>query len=257
MNPIILTAVGVGGSTLLGSLLGFFIKNVSHKVNDSIIGLCAGVMLSAAVLGLMLPAFEQVSMGGIWLPIVGVFAGALLLNLLDTITPHLHNLTGLDREEHINNKQMNRVLLFVLAIALHKFPEGMAAGVGFSDMDVAAGVAGSNALNVALAVSLQNIPEGMVIISPLLMAGVSRIRTFIIALCIGLLEVTGVFAGYYIAGIAQWCLPFMLALSGGSMLYVVSDEMIPESHAHGHEKPATYALLAGFLIMLLMERFLA
>ncbi|MBO7270827.1 MAG: ZIP family metal transporter, partial [Bacteroidales bacterium] len=162
MNPIILTAIGVGGSTLLGSLIGFFIKNVSHKVNDSIIGLCAGVMLSAAILGLMKPAFEQVSIGMIWLPILGVFAGALLLNLLDTLTPHLHNITGLDREEHLHNKHLNRVLLFVLAIALHKFPEGMAAGVGFSG--AGSSIDGS-ALSVAIAVSLQNIPEGMVIIS--------------------------------------------------------------------------------------------
>ena len=253
MNPIILAAIGVGGSTLLGSIIGFFIKNVSHKVNDAIIGLCAGVMLSAAVLGLMLPAFEQVPVKMIWLPIVGVFAGAMLLNLLDTLTPHLHNITGLDREEHINNKHLNRVLLFVLAIALHKFPEGMAAGVGFSGGE---GSMDGSAWSVALAVSLQNIPEGMVIISPLLVAGVSRWRTLLIALCIGLLEVLGVFAGYYLAGIAAWCLPFMLALSGGSMLYVVSDEMIPESHAHGYEKLATYALLAGFLIMLLIENIL-
>jgi len=249
MNPILLTAIGVGGSTIIGSILGFFIKNVSHKVNDTIIGLCAGVMLCAAVLGLLLPSFEQVTSQMIWLPIIGVFSGALILNLLDRITPHLHNITGLDIEEHHNNQHLNRVLLFVMAIAIHKFPEGMAAGVGITGDEIT-----TNSFNVAIAVSLQNIPEGMVIISPLLVAGVSRIRTFAIAIAIGILEVAGVFTGYYLGGISEHFLPFMLALSGGAMLYVVSDEMIPESHTHGYEKAATYALLSGFIIMMMLER---
>jgi ZIP family zinc transporter len=107
---------------------------------------------------------------------------------------------------------------------------------------------------IAGGIALQNIPEGMVIISPLLVAGVSRIRTFAIAIAIGILEVAGVFTGYYLGGISEHFLPFMLALSGGAMLYVVSDEMIPESHTHGYEKAATYALLSGFIIMMMLER---
>ncbi|MCF0206640.1 MAG: ZIP family metal transporter, partial [Bacteroidales bacterium] len=193
MNNIILTAIGVGGSTAIGSILGYFIKNVSHKVNDTIIGLCAGIMLSASVLGLIVPAFELApGWSDVWLPCVGVVLGVLLLNLLDHLTPHLHNITGIDQEEHANNQHINRVLLFVMAIALHKFPEGMAAGVGFG------GESPSDAASVAIAISLQNVPEGMVIISPLLLAGVSHIRTFMIAIAIGLLEVVGVFAGYYL-----------------------------------------------------------
>lgn len=249
MNPVLITAIGVGGSTVIGSILGYFIKEVSHRVNDCIIGFCAGVMLSAAVLGLLVPAFSLVPQwDGVWVPCMGVLCGVLVLNLLDVLTPHLHNITGIDQEEHRNNQHLNHVLLFVMAIALHKFPEGMAAGVGVDDSLEQ----GFN--NVAIAISLQNVPEGMVIISPLLLAGVNHIRTFVIAIAIGLLEVLGVLVGYYLGGISQVALPFMLALAGGAMLYVVSDEMIPESHAHGYQKPATYALLAGFVMMLLIDR---
>lgn len=247
MNDFVLTMIGVGGSTLIGSLLGFFIKNVSHRVNDTVIGFCAGVMLSAATLGLLVPAFEQSAGGGWWIPLIGAFAGALLLNVLDLVTPHLHHITGIEAEEHLHNHELNKVLLFVLAIALHKFPEGMSAGVGFGGEDTA------DAVRVAVAVSLQNVPEGMVIISPLLLVGVSRVRTLLIALAIGGLEVLGVAFGYYLGSLSAALLPFMLALSGGAMLYVVSDEMIPESHAHGYEKSATYALIAGFLLMVLIE----
>lgn len=244
-----MAAIGVGGSTIIGSALGFFIKNVSHRTNDTIIGLCAGVMLSAAVLGLLVPAFDMCPhWSDVWLPCLGVVGGVIVLNLLDTLTPHLHHITGIDEEEHHHNQHLNHVLLFVMAIALHKFPEGIAAGVGFGGEPI------DQAAGVAIAISLQNVPEGMVIISPLLLAGVSHMRTFMIAVVIGLLEVAGVFTGYYLADLSAAVLPFMLSLAGGAMLYVVSDEMIPESHAHGYQKPATYALLAGFVLMLLIER---
>ncbi|MCF0203344.1 MAG: ZIP family metal transporter [Bacteroidaceae bacterium] len=249
MDAIFLTAIGVGGSTVIGSALGYFIKNVSHRVNDSVIGLCAGLMLSASVLGLLVPAFALApKWSDVWLPCLGVVSGVVLLNLLDHITPHLHHLTGIEPEAHHNNQSLNRVLLFVLAIALHKFPEGLAAGVGFG------GGTTESADSVAMAISLQNVPEGMVIISPLLLAGVSRWRTFLIALAIGMLEVLGVFTGYFLGGLSAAVLPFMLALAGGAMLYVVSDEMIPESHSHGYQKQATFSLLAGFILMMLLER---
>lgn len=250
MNEILLATIGVGGSTIIGSLLGYFIKDVSHKANDTIVGLCAGIMLSASVLGLLVPAFELTpDWERVWLPCVGVVLGVLFLNVLDLVTPHLHTITGIEQEKHEHNAHINKIMLFVMAIALHKFPEGMAAGVGFG------GEGSSDAVSVAIAISLQNVPEGMVIISPLLLAGVSHLRTFLIAISIGMLEVLGVFAGYYLGGLSNATLPLMLALSGGAMLYVVSDEMIPESHTHGYQKQATYALLAGFILMLLLERF--
>lgn len=249
MNQIVIAAIGVGGSTVIGSLLGFFIKGVSHRVNDSIMGLCAGVMLCASVLGLMEPAFSLTNgWTSLWLPCLGVLCGVLVLNAFDHLTPHLHSITGVEQEEHHNNEHINHVLLFVFAIALHKFPEGLAAGVGFG------GDLGDDAADVAIAISLQNVPEGMVIISPLLLAGVSHWRTLLITLAIGIIGVIGMLVGYFLGSLSEAVLPFMLALAGGAMLYVVSDEMIPESHAHGYQKSATYALLAGFVIMLLIDK---
>ena len=248
---LLVTAAGVGGSTLFGYILGYFIKDVPHKVNDTILGLCAGIMMAAAIMGLIVPAMD--SYGGFpgkIIPIAGVFIGALFLTFIDRFTPHLHRLAGLDNEAHANDRHLDRILLFVLAIAIHKFPEGMSAGVGFAGGG-APELLGS-AVSVAIGISIQNIPEGMVIVSPLLLAGVSRRRTLVIALAISALEVAGVFTGYLLGSISEFFLPFMLAFSGGAMLYVVSDEMIPESHAHGYQKPATFALIAGFIFMLLI-----
>ncbi|MBQ1191832.1 MAG: ZIP family metal transporter [Bacteroidales bacterium] len=250
LENVLVSAAGLCGATILGSLIGFSFKRVSHKWNDIILGYCAGIMLAAAILGLIIPASESVSSKGLILVFAGVIIGALFLNILDKITPHLHSITGLDKEEHHNNAKLNHILLFVMAIAIHKLPEGMAAGVGFNSNDI------GNAWNVTLGISIQNIPEGIVIISPLLLAGVSRIRTFLIALSIALLEIVGVLIGFWAGGISQTLLPLMLSFAGGAMLYVVSDEMIPETHAHGFQKQATYALLLGFLTLLATDRLL-
>jgi ZIP family zinc transporter len=136
------------------------------------------------------------------------------------------------------------VLLFVTAIAIHNLPEGIAAGVGFGSGDT------SQALIIAGGIALQNIPEGMVIISPMLSAGVSAKKTFLCAMITGLVEVVGTMIGYFAVSVASAILPFALAFAGGTMLYVISDEMIPETHAHGSERGATYALLVGFCVML-------
>ena len=222
------------------------IKELPHKWNDTVLGYCAGVMLAASTIGLIVPAFEMT--GHWWLVAIGVMVGALFLNLLDLVTPHLHHITGLDEAEHHHNASLNHVLLFVMAIALHKLPEGMAAGVSMSE-----GIDGSWA--VTLGIALQNVPEGMVVIAPLLVAGVSHARTFLISTVIGLLEVIGVWFGFAMGTASQLMLPFMLGFAGGAMLYVTSDEMIPETHAHGYQKQATYALLLGFMTLVLVERF--
>ena len=195
----------------------------------------------------IVPAAEEAGISRWWLVLAGVIAGMLFLNVLDLLTPHLHRLTGLDEEEHRNNASLNRVLLFVLAIALHKFPEGMAAGVGFNAAD------SSSAWAVSFGIALQNVPEGMVVIAPLLIAGVSKLRTFLISLAIALLEVVGVWVGYGMGSISSLMLPVMLALAGGAMLYVVSDEMIPETHSHGYQKVATYALVLGFVTLVFLD----
>ena len=236
----------MGGATVIGSLIGFLCKGLSHRFSDIVLSFAAGVMLSAAVLGLILPSLEYGGTYGLLITLVGIFAGAFCLNLIDKLVPHLHKLVGADIEAH-NNANLSKVLLFVTAIAIHNLPEGIAAGVGFGSGNV------SQALLIAGGIALQNIPEGMVIIGPMLAAGVSPKKTFVCAMITGLVEVAGTLIGYFAVTLASAILPFALAFAGGTMLYVVSDEMIPETHAHGSERGATYALLAGFCLMLVSD----
>ena len=165
---------------------------------------------------------------------------------MDRLVPHLHKIAGPDIEPH-HNPGISKVLLFIFAIAIHNLPEGIAAGVSFGAGD------NSQALMIAGGIALQNIPEGMVIIGPMLAAGVSPKRTFLCALATGLIEVVGTLLGFFAVSIASAILPFALAFAGGTMLYVISDEMIPETHAHGSQQGATYALLVGFCLMLLSD----
>ena len=243
MKMVLLTALGVGGATMFGSVLGFLFKKISHKFSDIVLSFAAGVMLAAAVLGLVLPSLEYGGTYGLAITVAGIFTGAVCLNLIDKLVPHLHKLMGADGEEH-HNANLSKVLLFVLAIGIHNLPEGIAAGVGFGSGDT------SQALIIAGGIALQNVPEGMVIIGPMLAAGVSPRRTFIAAMVTGLVEVAGTLIGYFAVSLASAILPFALAFAGGTMLSVISDEMIPETHAHGNERGATYALLVGFCIML-------
>ena len=247
MQLVLLTALGVGGATVTGAIIGFLFKKISHRFSDIVLAFAAGVMLAAAVLGLILPSLEYGGKYGLIITVAGIFAGAASLSLIDKLTPHLHNLLGPDIEGHDKNANLNKVLLFVMAIAIHNFPEGIAAGVGFGSGNDA------EALLIAGGIALQNIPEGMVIIAPMLTAGVSARKTFLCAMATGLVEVIGTLLGYLAVSIASAILPFALAFAGGTMLYVISDEMIPETHAHGSERGATYALLVGFCIMLVSD----
>ena len=247
MWMVLLTAIGVGGATVIGALMGFGAGKLSHTFSDIILSFAAGVMLAAAVLGLIIPSLEYGGEWGLLITIVGIFVGAVCLNLIDKLVPHLHKLAGAEDEEHEKNGSLSKVLLFVTAIAIHNLPEGIAAGVSFGADDV------SQAFIIAGGIALQNIPEGMVIIGPMLAAGVSKKRTFLIDLGTGLVEVVGTLLGYFAVSVASAILPFALAFAGGTMLYVISDEMIPETHAHGHQRGATYALLVGFCLMMVTD----
>ena len=246
MELVLLTALGVGGATVIGALIGFIFKKISHKFSDIVLAFAAGVMLAAAVLGLIVPSLEYGGKYGILVTVAGIFAGAVCLNLIDKLVPHLHKIVGVEPESH-HNANLSKVLLFVLAIAIHNLPEGIAAGVGFGSGDT------TQALIIAGGIALQNIPEGMVIIAPMLAAGISPRKTFILAMITGLVEVVGTLIGYFAVSISTAILPFALAFAGGTMLYVISDEMIPETHAHGSERGATYALLIGFCVMLVTD----
>jgi len=249
MEIVLLTALGVGGATVFGAGIGFLFKNISHKFSDLVLSFAAGVMLAAAVLGLIVPAVEFGGGGiiGVLITILGMFLGAICLNLMDKLVPHLHKLAGGDFEAHKENPKIGKILLFVFAIAIHNLPEGIAAGVGFGSGNT------NEALIIAGGIALQNIPEGMVIIAPMLAAGISKKRTFLYAFLTGLVEVVGTLIGYFAVSIASVILPYALAFAGGTMLYIISDEMIPETHAHGGQRGATYALLIGFALMLAFD----
>lgn len=250
MEIVFLTALGVGGATLVGTVIGFIFKDISHRFSDIILSFAAGVMLSAAVFGLVMPSIEYGGNHAVVVTVFGILCGALVLNLIDKVVPHLHRISGVDIEGHPKmNEQLSRVLLFVMAIAIHNLPEGIAAGVGFGTGNTA------EALTIAGGIALQNIPEGMVIIGPMLAAGMPKGRTFIIALITGIVEVVGTLLGYFAVSISSAILPFALAFAGGTMLYVISDEMIPETH-HNGDRFATYALLFGFSLMLIMDFYL-
>lgn len=252
IEMVLLTALGVGGATAIGALLGFVFKDATHKFSDIVLSFAAGIMLAASVFGLVEPSFAygRETYGeviGLVVTVIGIFAGALCLNLTDKLVPHLHRLAGAEIESH-ENKNLSKILLFVLAVAIHNIPEGIAAGVGFGSEENTA-----QAIVIASGIALQNIPEGMVIIGPMLASGVSKKRTMLIALSTGLVEVIGTLIGYFAVSIAEVILPFALAFAGGTMLYIISDEMIPETHAHGGERGATYALLVGFALMFVMD----
>lgn len=252
---MLICAVGLGLASLLGSTFGLVVRKIPHRWNDIFLGFCAGMMLAASIVCLILPSVDMAGQGGWWQPLAGVALGVALIALLDRITPHLHHFTGIGEnlvheEAHgPANRRVDRVLLFVIAIAIHKLPEGLATGVVFDGDSI------GNAYTVAITIALQNIPEGMVVVTPLLMIGVSYIRVIGVSIIIALLEIAGVLGGYFIGDISSALLPTVTAIAGGAMLYVISDEMIPETHSHGFEKHATYALVAGVMCMLYIQTF--
>lgn len=245
MTTVLLTALGVGGATIIGALIGFLIGEVKQKFTDAILGFAGGVMLCASVTGLILPSLEY---GKIIVSLLGIILGAVVLNLIDRFVPHKHHFASAIEEKHPKKTQSyNKILLFVLAIAIHNFPEGIASGVGFgtgNDLD---------AFTIAGGIALQNIPEGMVIIAPMLAVGIKKGKALLIASLTGLVEIVGTLIGYFAVSIGTIVLPFALAFAGGTMLYILSDEMIPETHSHGHERLATYAIIAGFCLMLVID----
>ncbi len=251
MPIVFLTALGIGGATVLGTILGFPCKHISHRLSDIVLAFAAGVMLSAAILGLILPAISYSGNGGLLVVICGIFAGATCISLIDRLVPHIHRLLGWEEDMQAHHLKNNKLVLFIAAMAIHNFPEGLAAGVSFGSGDIGA------ALLISGGIALQNIPEGLVTVTPMLAAGINPKKTFLCGLSTGIIEVIGTLVGYFAVSVATAILPFCLAFAGGTMLFVVSDEMIPETHDHGNERAATYALLVGFCVMLISDVLLA
>ncbi|MGI6113399.1 MAG: ZIP family metal transporter [Mahellales bacterium] len=255
----IIATLITGFATGMGAIPIFFTRDVPKKVMDALLGAAAGIMLAATSFSLIVPAIENAG-GGIWgatIALIGILCGGLFLDFVDKFFPD----TNLQSRSINNSKQtipiddlgfrLRKVWLFVIAITIHNFPEGMAVGVGFGSGDIA------NGLSIAIAIGLQNMPEGLAVALPLIRVGYSRARAFLIALSTGLVEPIGGLLGVGLVQIARPMLPFSLAFAAGSMLFVISHEIIPETQGdNGHSKLATHALMVGFVIMMFLDNAL-
>ena len=249
MKTVLLAALLVGGSTLLGALAGFFFRGICRRFARAVMGFAAGVMLFSSFSGLLLPAL---SYGG-WftLPAVlaGIFGGALFLGGAKRLFPDADALPvspSPQEGERDGGRLVRAGLLFVLAIAVHNLPEGMAAGVGFGTGDEI------GAFFIAGGIALQNLPEGMLVVAPLLAAGYSKAKTFLLAALTGMIEIAGTFLGFFAARIS-FVLPLALSFAGGTMLFIIVDQMLPCSNEGGDPADTAYALLAGVCVMLVGE----
>jgi ZIP family zinc transporter len=246
MNIILmglLASLLAGLATGVGALPILFFKDVSDRVLDVMLGFAAGVMLAASSFSLLVPALE---ISDVWTVAVGFSLGALIIHLIDRYTPHLHIWTGVEGPK---SPRLSGLMLMVVAITIHNFPEGMAVGVSFGGGDVARGVL------VALAIGLQNMPEGLAVAFPLVREGYSRTKSLGIATLTGLVEPVGGLLGVALVSLAEPVLPWGLAFAAGAMVFVVSDEIIPESHRKGFEREATFGLIIGFLVMMILDTF--
>jgi len=225
MLQAILASLLAGLATGVGGLPVIFFKKIPERIYDALLGFAAGVMLSAASFTLIVPAIDE---GGLYLALFGIAVGAAFVYFLETLIPHL--------EPHFSQKPLTltfkRAILLALAITIHNLPEGLAVGVGYAS-------------NLPLAVA-----------APLRQAGVSRFKSLFWATASGLAEPLAAFIGLISFGFIKSVVPFGLAFAGGAMIYVVSHELIPESHSHGFEKEATGGVVVGFLTMIFLQYIL-
>ena len=242
MLYVLICAAGIAMCCLIGAVLGFFLEEIPPRLEDGITGAAAGIMLCAAVQGLIAPAVES-SGGALWIPAFGIMLGALFLSLLERLSPELGGLMGMTGE----GDARARAVVFVAAMAIHHFPEGIAAGVSFGT-----GNAG-DIITVTSSIAVQNIPECMIIIPPLLKCGSGRRRAALVAAVSGGVEVLGVFFGYFAVSLSCAILPYALSFAAGTMLFVICDDMLPQSHRGEHGRLATYTALIGFSLMLCLS----
>ena len=248
MKIVLITAFGVGGATIFGSILGLVLKRVSKTLSDCFLAFAAGVMLASAIISLILPSIEYGGKYGVLTSCIGIFLGAACVGLIDGVTPWLCQKAGFSKVER--DRETQRVYLFIMAIALHNLPEGIAAGVGFGTGDPVRGIL------IAAGIALQNIPEGMAVILPMSAIGISPKKSFLFALFTGVVEILGTLIGYFVVNLAMFILPFAISFAGGTMLQVVNCEMISEIYSSDGKKGSSYALLFGFSVMLILDSLL-
>ncbi len=246
----IIASTLAGLATGVGALPAFFFKNVSNKILNTMLGGAAGVMLAATSFSLIVPGIEhgnQVWPGfGVYVVVFGMLFGAVFLDRIDKWLPHEHFVIGHEGP----SSSLKRIWLFVIAITIHNFPEGLAVGVGFGTGDVGAGT------SLAMGIGLQNMPEGLAVAMPLIGLGYNRYRAVGIALLTGLVEPVGGVLGVAAVTVFHSVLPFGLAFAAGAMLFVISDEIIPETHSKGKSRMATFGVMIGFVIMMALDNLL-
>ncbi len=253
MTPLMmgfLGSLGAGLMTAAGALPILFGRSISERTNDLLLGFAAGVMLAASFFSLILPSLDasEVLYGSGWVPaaiaVVGLLLGAAMIYGVDRALPHQHFITG--REGPVSDS-LQKIWLFVIAITIHNAPEGLAVGVGYGGGDVAAGT------SLAIGIGLQNIPEGLAVAVALRGERYSKATAFMIAAATGLIEPLAGLVGAAAVGVSAIALPWGLVLAAGAMIYVISHEIIPETHRHGHQDGATGGLMIGLVVMLFLD----
>ncbi|QDO99775.1 ZIP family metal transporter [Ferrovibrio terrae] len=251
MLGVLASVVAGFGATTLGAAPVLFLGNMKDSTRNLMLAFAAGIMLAATFFSLLLPALEQAetimqSQSGAALGvIVALLVGALTMHLAHAIAPHEH--FGMKGREGANAARLARVWLFVIAIALHNFPEGLAVGIGAASGDLSSG------LGVTFGIGLQNLPEGLAVAVALRGEGYTRKAAFLVAALTGALEPLGGIVGAGALAISGGLLPWALAFAAGAMLFIISSEVIPETHRHGVERGATTALFGGFVVMLYLD----
>jgi zinc transporter, ZIP family len=226
----------------LGALAVLVWRRPSERFLDMALGFAAGVMLCASFTSLIIPGIAH---GGMWPVLIGITAGAVFLDLADRLLPHLHPIKG---PEGPHAPRMRGVWLFIVAITLHNVPEGLAVGVGFGSGDT------TNAVKLMLAIGIQNIPEGLAIAASALNIGLgAHFYASVVGIRAGLVEIPLAMFGAWAVHAAQPILPYAMGFAAGAMLYVISDEIVPETHRKGHERGATFGTILGVLIMLYLD----
>lgn len=255
-NVVLLGVVGsllAGLGTAVGAAGVFAITRLSQKLEDSLLSIAAGIMLAAAFFSLLLPAIEygELQFGStsnaVLVVIAGLLSGAVALYLVHRFVPHEHFVLG---REGPDTAALGRIWLFVIAITLHNFPEGMAVGVGFAGENIA------NGRSLATGIGIQNIPEGLAVSVSLISVGYSRLQAFAVGALTGLVEPIGGLFGSVAVSLAAPLMPLSMGFAAGAMLFIISDEIIPETHRGGFENIATFSLLGGFVVMMYLDAVL-
>lgn len=251
MLGVLASVIAGFGATTLGAAPVLFLGNLKDSTRNLMLAFAAGIMLAATFFSLLLPALDhaertlQNQSNAALGVIVALLVGAVTMHLAHNLAPHEH--FGMKGREGAGASRLARVWLFVIAIALHNFPEGLAVGIGAASGDLSSG------LGVTFGIGLQNLPEGLAVAVALRGEGYTRMAAFMVAALTGALEPLGGIVGAGALAISGGLLPWALAFAAGAMLFIISSEVIPETHRHGVERGATSALFAGFVVMLYLD----